>query len=647
MRIDYRPTSRGHWTLVGLVLLTLTSAAGVMAQEEDELPTRPSCNRILPEETVLYFRIRSIPDMVELARQNGMDQMMEDERLSNLFGDMYKEVQAEYDAQVKGELDDLELEQFQDLFVGEMCFALVAKRRQSMEGIMILDVKPESDTVDRLFDVAQRRLEEDGRPVETDTEDEIEINIIRSGGSGDGERDLFYFRQQDTLYFATNRDLCAEMIANLKGKPLEKTRTFFENRKYRTIMGQCRVDKDHPPLATFFIDPIELFKAATRGEPFAAVAVGFFPVFGIDGLLGVGGAILPGDKDFTSLSHMHLLMSSPREGLLKAISFRSGAFELPLSVPEDAGVFMATSFDVPRLYAGIETVYNTFNGEGSFAEIVKRGSEEIGFDIKTDLIDLLTGTVMFMNWADKESMALNGASNGYFIELNDPEKFQETLDILMERVQRDAPPDADDYFSKKNKNGQEYWVADIASQGMARGREFRRQRLEELEDEDARARQQRGLDFEEKFTRSPVPSFGFLDSQFVITDSTELMEHLVDSFQGKTASLNESEIYAELRKNAEFLLGGKQPAGILFSQPINQMSSMWNAITDKEMIETMQEAVAEQPFLSRLVDAYSRNQLPPLEEMSDYFRTSGAIMTDDATGLHFLFFEMRNKPKDE
>ncbi|MBL8892056.1 MAG: hypothetical protein JNL67_18925 [Planctomycetaceae bacterium] len=645
MRANLPPVIGWSWSYLALFLLSFTVALPVSGQEEDELPTRPACNRILPEETVLYFRIRSIPEMVELARQNGLDQMAEDERLSALWGDLYKEVQTEYDAQVKGELDDLELEQFQDLFAGEMCFALVAKRRQPMEGVMILDVKPESETADRLFGVAERRLEEDGRPVETDTEDEIEIKIIRTGE----DRDIFYFRQEDTLYFATNRDLCAEMIANLKGKPLEKTRPFFENRKYRTIMGQCRVDKDHPPMATFFIDPIELFKASTRGEPFAAVAVGFFPILGVDGLLGIGGAVLPGDKEFTSISHLHLLMSSPREGLLKAISFRSGDFDIPLSIPEDAGVFMATSFDVPRLYSGIETIYNAFNGEGSFGEIVQRGSEEIGFDIKKDLIDLLTGTVMMVNRSDPESQAFNGASNGYLIELNDPKKFEETLKILLDRIQQEeggAEGERSEFFSKVNKDGQEYWVADIARERMEDSREFRRQQLEELEDEDERQRRERGLDFEVNFTRSPEPAFGFLENQFVITDSVELMDHLVASLQGKAPSLNESEHYSEVRKKAEFLLGGKQPAGIMYNRPINQLSSLWNAITNKETIDMMKEGVQDEPFLSRLVEAYSRNQLPPLEEMSEYFRTSGAVMTDDATGLHFLMFEMRNKPKE-
>lgn len=645
-QIGLATVSLGHTTRRSALLAVLLGLSGLLAfgsnsalavaQEEDTLPARPASNRILPEETILYFRVRSIPEMVELARQNGLDAMMEDERLSSLAGDLYAEIQTEYDNQLKAELDDVELDQFQDLFAGEMCIALVAKRRQNMEGIMILDVKPETETADKLLGVMERRAEEEGQTIETDTEAEIEISILRTGD----DRDLFYFRDQDTMYFATNRDLCAEMIANLQGKPLEKTRPFFENRKYRTIMGQCRVDKDNPPLATFFIDPIELFKAATRGEPIAAVAVGFLPVLGLDGLLGVGGAILPGDDDFTSISHLHLLMSSPREGLLKAISFRSGSYDLPPVLPEDTGTLIVTSLDVPRLYSGIESVYDTFNGTGSFTELVGRGSEELEFDLKTDLIDLLTGTVTFMNWSSPDSIALNGASNGYVIEVTDAEKFRETLQIVMDRIQADAGET--EVFKLVKKDGQEYWMIDAIREQMEDSRLQRRERLEQF-DEESRRRAEQQLDFSDRFIRRPVPAFGFFDNQFVITDSQELMDHMIETFQGKAPSLTESEHYSEVREKAEQLLGGKQPAGLLYNRPINQIQSLWSAITDPKMIEMMQDAVAEQPFLSRLADAYGRNELPPIEEMQQYFRTSGAVMTDDATGLHFLFFELKNK----
>ena len=621
--------------LVGL-LAACSGWGSAIAQEEDNLPARPASNRILPEETILYFRVRSMPELIDLARRNGLDSMMEDDRLSSLFGDLYAEIQAEYDDQLKAELDDVELDQFQDLFAGEMCIALVAKRRQNMEGIMILDVQPETDTADKLMGVLERRTEDRGQGVETDVEAEIEIQILRTGEN----RDLFYFRDQDTMYFTTNRDLCAEMIANLQGKPLEKTRPFFENRKYRTIMGQCRVDKDNPPLATFFIDPIELFKAATRGEPIAAVAVGFLPVLGLDGLLGVGGAILPGDKDFTSISHIHLLMSSPREGLLKAISFRSGSYDLPTALPEDTGTLLVTSLDVPRLYAGIESIYDTFNGAGSFASLVDRGSEEVEFDLKTELIDLLTGTVTFMNWSAPESVALNGASNGYIIEVNDADKFRETLQIFMDRIQDQAGED--EVFKLVRKDGQEYWMVEGIREGMAESRRRQQEQMQQF-DEDFRRRAERESEFSDRFIRRPVPAFGFFDNQFVITDSQELMDQMVETFQGKAASLTESEHYSEVRKKAEQLLGGKQPAGLLYNRPINQLQSIWGAITDRSMVEMVQENVADNPFLSRLADAYGRNELPPLEEMQQYFRTSGAVMTDDATGLHFLFFELKNK----
>ncbi len=616
-----------------LCLFGLVSPA--MGQEEDNLPARPACNRILPEETVLYFRVRSMPELIDVFRENGLDQMMADERLSSLVGDLYKEFKDEYDEKVKGELEDVELDQFQDLFAGEVCLAIVAKRRQNMEFVVILDVKPETDTLDRLLSAAERRAEEKGRPVETDDEDEVEINILRTGG----ERDIFYFRQEDTVYAATNRDLCAEMIANLKGKPLEKTRQFVENRKYRTIMGQCRVDKDNPPLMTFFVDPIEVFKAATRGDTGAAIAVGFLPVLGLDGLLGIGGAVLPGDNEFTSISHVHLLMSSPREGLLRAISFRSGSYAVPSAVPEDTATLMVTSLDIPKLYSGIESIYNTFNGEDGFASLVERGSEALGFDIKTDLLDLMTGSLIFITRGDPESMAFNGASNAYFLEFNDAEKAQETMDMLMDRVQEETESDV---FRSVKKNGQEYWIVEAVREQRDRARERRREFTENL-DADARALRERGREFEERYVRSPVPAFTFLESHFVITDSVELMEHLIATYQGRAPNLNESDHYSAVRRKAEVLLGGKPPAGVMYNRPINQLSSIWNAVRDKEMVEMFKGTIDEQPLLTRLADAFARNELPPLEEMQDYFRTSGGFMTDDATGLHFLFFEMKNQ----
>jgi len=245
-----------------------------------------------------------------------------------------------------------------------------------------------------------------------------------------------------------------------------------------------------------------------------------------------------------------------------------------------------------------------------------------------------------MNWSAPESVALNGASNGYIIEVNDADKFRETLQIFMDRIQDQAGEN--EVFKLVRKDGQEYWMVEGIREGMAESRRRQQEQMQQF-DEDFRRRAERESEFSDRFIRRPVPAFGFFDNQFVITDSQELMDQMVETFQGKAPSLTESEHYSEVRKKAEQLLGGKQPAGLLYNRPINQLQSIWGAITDPSMVEMVQENVADDPFLSRLADAYGRNELPPLEEMQQYFRTSGAVMTDDATGLHFLFFELKNK----
>ncbi|GEM_PF-1754102 len=616
----------------GLFVLALTPS-WVQAQEEDELEARPACNRVLPEETILYVRVRSFPELFAKFEENGMGKMMNDERIAPMFTDLYDNLKQEYDENAKENLDDIELEQFKELFAGEMCFAMVAKRRKPMEGILILDVDPESETAEKLLGLARRDAEADGVEVTTEMEDDIEIEILNTNG----DRNIHYFRQGNTLYFSTSRDLCAEMIANLKGSPLEQTRPFVENRKYRTIMGHCKVDKDNPPLMTFFADPIEIFKAATRGEPIAAIAVGVLPVIGLDGVLAVGGAVLPGNETFESLNHFHILMASPREGLLKAVSMKAGDYNLSNVIPDDASMAMVTSIDIPKMYGGIESINDTFRGADALSGDLERASEAIGLDIKTEIIDALTGFVSIVAWSDPESKAFNGSSNAYMIEVHDEAKMRETVETLLEKVAEQS----EDAIQAKRKDGVDYWF--VAAIGNAnQSRERRAQRLDdEGLDANERARREAQQEAQQNVVRFPTPAFTFLDNQLVIADSVELLEHLIETHKGKFASMNDAEDYKMVREQAEKLLDGQKPSGIVFSRPVNQLAPVWNALRSDDLRKLIRSGADDQPFLSRLADSMDKNELPELTELESYFNTNGGFMTDDATGIHFLIFDIK------
>lgn len=630
---------RRGWAVVLLAALTMLAPTWVQAQEEDELENRPAANRILPEETVLYLRIRSVPDFLELMEDSSMGQLLGDERVAPLITDIYGNLKEEYDNRVREELGDIELEQFKDLFAGELCFAMVAKRRKNMEGILICDVNPESETADKLLSVVKEKVEEEGEEIETDTEAEIEIQILPT----DGDRPLHYFRIENTVYLSTNRDLVAEMIANLNGEPLEKTRPFIENRKYRTIMGHCKVDKDHPPTLTFFVDPIELFKAATRGEPVAQVAVGVLPVLGLDGLSAIGGATLPGDDDFQAFSHIHLLMASPRQGLLEAISFKPGAYEASQMIPNDVAVMMTTTLDLPKMYSGISSIVDTFQGEGTVESALEAASEEIGISIKDDIIDGFTGNVTLVTWPNPESAQFNGVSNGYLLGVHDEEQAKETMEKLLARI-REQDEDA---IGEDSYNGVDYYYIEAIRNSMERAQERRRERWQDLDD-DERERRERRAEITSEMARTPDPAFTILDNHILITDSVEFMEKFIDTYKGKNPALNNADDYQNIREIAEKYLDGQRPSGIIFSRPLAQLGPIWRTIKSDGVKEFLKMGAENENddmsgFASKMLESMEDNELPDLEELEKYFTTSGGFMTDDASGLHFFMFETRPK----
>lgn len=633
------------WRFLSLVAaivtgLTFASTAGFgVAQEEDELENRPSANRILPEETVLYLRVRSFPDLLDYMQDSSMGQMLGDERVAPLVDDLYNNVKREYDERVKEELDGMELEQFRDLFAGELCFAVVAKRRKDPEAIMICDVDPESETANQILGLAKTNLEDDGKEITTEEEGEIEIEILPGG-----DRDIHYFRIENTVYLSTNRDLCAEMIANINGEPLEKTRPFIDNRKYRTIMGHCRVDKDHPPILTFFVDPIELFKTATRGEPVSQMAVGVLPVLGLDGLSAIGGATLPGDDEFQAFSHLHIMMASPRKGILEAVSFKAGSYDPSAIIPNDVAVMMTTRLDIPRLYNGIKTINDTFRGEDSLENDLERASEEIGISIKEEIIDAFTGNLTLVTWPNPESSEFNGVTNGYLLGLNDEETARETMEKLLDRIREED----EDAIAEKSYNGIDYYYVDGIRTAMERQQERRRERWEELDDED-RERREREAEITSGFARAPVPAFAVFDNQVVIADSIEFMEKFIDTYKGKNPALTDAEDYQKIRDIAKKYLDGQQPSGIMFSRPMAQLGPIWRALKGdnvKDFLEMGAEDDGEMSdFAGSMLESMKKNELPELSELEQYFTTSGGFMTDDASGIHFFIFETRPQGK--
>ena len=98
------------------------------------------------------------------------------------------------------------------------------------------------------------------------------------------------------------------------------------------------------------------------------IAVAMLPALGLDGLSGVGGSVLFDTEQYDSMMHLHVLLSSPRTGVIKAIAFEPGATKPERWVPGDVASYATLNWNFETSLKAIETLFDSFRGDGDFAQ---------------------------------------------------------------------------------------------------------------------------------------------------------------------------------------------------------------------------------------------------------------------------------------
>lgn len=194
----------------------------------------------------------------------------------------------------------------------------------------------------------------------------VETMMIR------GKR-VFTCKHKGWFIGCTSEEELEAMFTRWSGGEVDKVRALSENRKFITIAKRCAVSDDVLPDARFFFDPIGLFKAASRGNAAMNFAVAMLPTLGLDGVLAVGGNMYVDHDEYESISHGHLLLASPREGILNALAMKPDSYSPEPWVPVEVANYMTTSWDVPQMLASIQEISDKIvdGNSKSFSRISK------------------------------------------------------------------------------------------------------------------------------------------------------------------------------------------------------------------------------------------------------------------------------------
>jgi len=141
-----------------------------------QVPSRPSAPELLPQETVAYVQIPNIQRLKENFAETGFGQMLADDRVAPLVEQVYEELSYLYTDYVE-ETVGVKLDELLTLPAGEICFAVVAPRRDTPNFVMLLAIQEDREINPELLRLRGRGLPP-VLPVGVDHEEEEPVPLV-------------------------------------------------------------------------------------------------------------------------------------------------------------------------------------------------------------------------------------------------------------------------------------------------------------------------------------------------------------------------------------------------------------------------------------------------------------------------------------
>jgi len=617
-----------------VAVLTLPICSAFASPQEDSIPERPKTEMILPETTVALVQLPDFQAAVEKMRETGAGKMMADDAVASLVDGLWQEAESAYD-DVKEDVG-VELSDLTALPDGEITFAVIAPRRSNPEYMIIMDLNEEEGALDRVMERGREMLLQD-EEVEGDEDSLNEDGFQIESFKADGKR-VHFFRHENTIVASTSVSELDDLIERWMGREVEKTRPLASNRKFVTIMKRCTSPQDLEPEFRFFVDPIAVAKSSTRGNAAARFTINLLPLLGFDSLSAIGGALFLDEEEYESVMHAHVLLTNPRTGIFALLAFRPTEYEPEEFIPQSAVNHMMVSLDAPKAYAELTKIVDSFMSPGDFENVVdKNVNQELGLDLKQDIIDSIDGRITFFQWIEEPAF-LNGTRSCIAFRLKDPENFEMLMDKMTERLNDD--------FGGEDESIEKRDYRDVTIYAEPRAKvEERNERMKKRLGR-RRSRKRRAITSEpevrmERRVESPQMAI-FCDCLVVSLDSNNLMQTMIDTFQGEGDRLVDDHNYARIVDESRRLLSNELPMANFYSDPKRQLKWLLELANTDQTKEVLDSAAENNKYLSGLKQRLEENPLPEFEQLEKYFSQSGGYMSDDDTGLHMLFFTLKS-----
>ena len=575
----------------------------------------PAAAKIFPAKTAVFVCIPDIPGLREAFLASSSGQMFQDPELRPFLTDLWNGI-VEAAAAVEKETG-VSLNAILQIPDGELSVGLVSSENQGWVLLIFLDAGENIETVKKLIERGREAATKAGAVVREEDIGGLPLTILRPKERESNENNN---RPQPTIAYTFNGAVLLGGVAFLGDDDLDvirdavsrsqagssSTDSLSGQSKFNQFLTNIRHAKRGKIHSLIFADPLEVLRGYAELETGAAVTLAVLPVLGLDGLNSVGGAGSLEISGWDFVREFHVFLDNPRRGVLDVPAFKPTDMTPERFVPAGVLTYATMALDLPTTASRIAKLYDGFQGEGAFERRVGGRVERfLGVNLTGEFLPSTTGRVSFVRWLE-EPVTMTSITNGLIVEMRD----EESAVAIAERIYQTRQAN----FEKKEFGTRQYYQST-----RTRPASF-----------------PAGMRF-------AIPCLAVLDRFLIVTDSPALMQELFATADDPQKSLVDSLEFKLVRGRVKDLAGRDQVSMLVFQRPDEGLRVFYEGMVNQPITEEMRTDAESNPLLKAFIAARERNALPPFSVLQRYYAPQGALLIDDATGLHFIDFGLRKK----
>ncbi len=614
------------FSLVAIPLVLFTSIGITGAEEKTVVPGAP---RLLPEKTLAYIRIENVTEFREGLAASSTGKMLADPKLKPIASEVY--VIAADAFQTLGDRIGLSLDELMSIPKGQLALALISKEQTSSTdksttestsktpkddspeairkrieekqkeaanvsfgGLILIETGDDDSALKKILSGLEKRMTQDGFVSRQETISGT--SLVRLVRTNNPRESLEYFRRDGVTVIGIGTDSARDSLDRWNG--VSDGRTLAESTDFAAVMSRCIGEEETRPQVTFFVNPYTIVERLVKSSGGGAVIV--WPIIenlGVGKIRGIGGSIFQGGDTFDDISHMHVLLDPPRDGIFGVVRPSKVDTNPPDWVPADVTSYVSLGWRVDAAFDGFERIFDRFSGEGSFnTRTVEPFKTQTGLDLREALVNTTKDRGVMISWLQKP-VTFNSSTSLVGIQLKDPAEMSRTIEKLRESVWKGVETDS------------------IGATKIYRG-------------------PQRDQPMPPGF-RAPTPCAAIVGDWLMATDSRELLEHVIRSNNGAVPRLSSLPEYDLVASEVGAQLDAEKPFMFSFARQAEVLRQFYDLAKSPQVRDALKGPSENNPIAKRIMELLAEDQLPPFDEFKKYFAPSGGFAYDEPTGMHF------------